>query len=56
VWEDEPHYSATVEDHNYGVIYFALDNLCSPEISQALCGIFCLLGQKYESLFIRPKK
>jgi hypothetical protein len=61
VWglgEDEPHYSTAVEDHNYGVIYFALDNLCPPAISEALRVISCLLGlgQKYESLFIRPKK
>ena len=52
----DPQYSTTVEHHTYGVIYFALDSLCPPEISQMLRGIFCLLGQKYESLFIRPKK
>jgi hypothetical protein len=46
----------SVEDHTYDVIYFALDNLCPPEISQMLWGIFCLLGQKCESLFMRPKK
>jgi hypothetical protein len=40
----------------YIYIFFALDNLCPPEISQMLRGVFCLLGQKYESLFIRPKK
>ena len=52
----DPQYSTTVEHHTNGVIYFALDNLCPPEISQMLRGIFCLLGQKCENLFIRPKK
>jgi hypothetical protein len=54
--ECNPRYSIKVEDHTYGVISFALDNLCPSEISHMLRGIFCLLGQKNESLFIRPKK
>jgi hypothetical protein len=54
--KEVPRYSTTAEDHTYGVIYFALDNLYPPEISLTFREIFCLLGQKYESLFIRPKK
>lgn len=38
------------------VTYFALDNLCPPEISLKFRERLCLLGQKYLSLFIRPKK
>jgi len=51
----DPQYSTTVGDHTYGVIYFALGNLCPPKISQMLRGIFCLLDRN-TSLFILPKK